>query len=163
MFFTKKRNRESNIQSLESLIESARIISEDMYLDLVKRYPAEQLVDANKWRSVIFLTSLGTGLLNDSFAFKEDRMKKCLELLGGVLNQEAFNYLTDYLKYISNVLLTNGSNDELIYEYLGSWLYMSINQTDDFVEEETPPYMFAGTLIYKTFNNFLDNNHLQIK
>ncbi|MGG3508405.1 hypothetical protein ABES58_23410 [Paenibacillus lautus] len=162
MFFTEKKIRENNIRSLESLIEAARLISEDMYADLLKRYSTEQVKDADKWRSVIFLTSLGTGLLNDSFAFNVNKIENCLDLLGGALNQEAFDFVTDYLKYISTILLTKDSNDELIYEYLGSWLFMSINQTDDFVEEETSPYMFAGTLIYKKFNNFLDNNRLQI-
>ncbi|MGO4786615.1 hypothetical protein AB4124_04095 [Paenibacillus sp. 2KB_20] len=162
MFFTEKKIRENNIRSLESLIEAARIISEDMYADLLKRYSTEQVKDADKWRSIIFLTSLGTGLLNDSFAFNVNKIENCLDLLGGALNQEEFDFVTDYLKYISTILLTEGTNDELIYEYLGSWLFMSINQTDNFVKEKTPPYMFAGTLIYKTFNNFLDNNHLQI-
>lgn len=164
MLFTRKRKRENNIRTLEILIEVSRQISEQLYDDLIKRFPRrDDLSDADKWRSTIFLTSLGTGLFNDSFSFKEDSIKKCLELLGEALSEEAFYGLTNYMKYMSSIMVTRDTSGELIYEYIGSWLYMTIRNNDKFIEEETAPYLFAGTLIYETFNNYLDKNQLSIK
>jgi hypothetical protein len=40
---------------------------------------------------------------------------------------------------------------------------MKICDSEDIIVSEMPPYLFAGSVIYNVFDNFLDKNNLVLK
>jgi hypothetical protein len=163
MFWNKKKDILFYLDIINSVIETSHEISSRLYADLVAKFtefdlPPKEILERN-----FFLTGLAAALYNDSFGTHDDKLKRALRILSERLYDDAFLQVCEFLKYISNQSLMFDNSEEMMVRYVSNWLYMKICDSEDIIVSEMPPYLFAGSVIYNVFDNFLDKNNLVLK
>jgi hypothetical protein len=163
VFWSKNKDKSITLEIINSVIETSHEITDKLYADIVAKFSEFVLSPKELLERNFFLTSVATALFNDSFGVNDEKLKKALRILSERLNEDAFMQVCEYLKYISKLSLMAENSRDKMSEYLSYWLFMNIRDSEEFIVEEMPLYMFAGSVIYNVFNNFLDKNNLELK
>ncbi|MBU7316068.1 hypothetical protein [Paenibacillus oleatilyticus] len=163
MFWKSKKNDQHNLGIINEVIETSHSIVNSLMRDIRERFSEFDLGDQSIWERNLFLTCIGTTLFCNNRAFYDEKLKKALQILNDRLLEEGFLYVAEYLTHMSKVSFNSDISGDKIQEHLAVWLYINIRNTEGFVEEETPPYAFAGTIIHQVFGDILDKHSIAMK
>jgi hypothetical protein len=161
LWFTKKKHKH-NLKIINEVIEISHNTVTSIMNDIEKVFPNYNFNKDENWEKNLFLSCIGTTLLNNPEAFAGERINIGLNVLSNRLTQDGFNYVCEYIKHFSYISL-KFNLDENLDQHICAWLYMNIRNGAELVLEESQPFVFSATIILKTFSGILDENNLVMK
>jgi hypothetical protein len=139
-------------------------LKDTVHDDLSTRYKDHSLIvdKEEDWKMFFMAASISTALFSSVLVGNRDFPRiyayQKLKINEHFIEGEAA--IEDCMGFISD--LTKGSeyNPERFSETLAMWLYFKVKGTmDEFVSEETTPFMLIGQFITNYFFDWFDKNH----